>query len=215
MKKVKLLPGILLVVTSAIVSGQKVCTLANLSENIMYAGIENPIGISVSEIPNNHLRIIASDSLCRIEKVNDNVYLITPLNSGALNLMVLNMENDTQEVIGSYPFRVKLVPMPDIFIAGQKGGKIFKSLIFAMPYILAESPGFFTYDAKYRVNSFNITFTTDTDQSFSSNSNRLMAEQLDVIAEMEAGQSFFLSDIVIQAPEGNRVLQDTIVYTIK
>lgn len=180
----------------------------------MYAYIENPIAISVSDIPNNHIKVIPSDSLCKIEKINDHLYVVTPAKTGGLDLIVMNIEDDKEELIGRYHFRIRLVPSPEIKLSWQKEGKINKNIIIAMPYVLAEIPASFDYEVRFKVIKFTLTFKNGIDQSFISESNRITDEQLDMIKGMDYGQSFILSDVIIQGPEGQRTLNIESTFTI-
>jgi len=214
MTKVKFTFSILLVLTSAIISGQPVGTIANVNENIMYAGIENPIRISVSEIPNDHLKITSSDSLCKIERISRHEYVVTPEKTGSLDLIVMNVENDEVEFIGSYTFRVRHVPSPEISICGKKEGKIQKNIILAAPYILVNSAPHFNYNLEFKVIRFTITYKNGIEQSFVSESNKFTNELVEFIKEMESGQSFTLTEIIIQGPGGQRVFNAGPTFTI-
>ncbi len=218
MKTVKLVLSILIVYASTSISGQKVCTIANLSENVLYRGIKNPIGISVSDIPNNHLKIILSDSLCKIEKLDNNNYLITPTAKTALNVLltVMNDQNGKEELISKYTFRVKRVPPPEIYLGGwKKVGKISKSSIFSNPNLYATRAPGFDYNIKFKVLRFTMKVNDSTGHSFNSESNKFTDEQLNIIREMLPGQSFTISDIMVDGPDGNGQLNSELLFTIE
>ena len=218
MKTVKLILGILLVYASTTISGQKVCTIANLCENILYRGIKNPIGISVSDIPNDHLKIILSDSLCKIEKLNNNNYLITPTAKTSLLvvLTVMNYQNGKEELIAKYTFRVKRVPPPEIYLGSwKKGGKIIKPFIFSSPYIYATKAPGFDYNIQFKVLGFTMKVNDSIGHSFISESNKFTDEQLNIIRDMLPGQSFTISDIKIDGPDWNGKLNSELLFTIE
>ncbi len=219
MKTAKLILGILLVYASTSISGQKVCTIANLSENMLYRGIKNPIGISVSDIPNDHLKIILSDSLCKIEKVDNNNYLITPptaKNYLMVLLTVMNYQNGKEELITKYTFRVKRVPPPEIYLGGwKKGGKINKSSILANPSLFATRAPGFDYNIQFKVLGFTMKVNDSIGHSLISESNKFTDEQLNKIRAMLSGQSFTISDIMIDGPDWNGKLNSELHFTIE
>ena len=218
MKTVKLILGILFVYASTTISGQKVCTIANLSENILYRGIKNPIGISVSDIPNDHLKIILSDSLCKIEKLDNNNYLITPTAKTSLNvvLTVMNYQNGKEELISKYTFRVKRVPPPEIYLGSwKKGGKISKSSILASPNLYATRAPGFDYNIQFKVLGFKMKVNDRTGRSLIAESNKFTDEQLNIIRALLPGQSFVISDIKVDGPDGNGQLNSELLFTIE
>jgi len=206
--------SMLFLYAGTVICGQKVCTVANLKANTLYAGIENPMAISVSDIPNDHLNILLSDSLCRLEKTDDNHYLITPRTAGQLDITVMNVQNGTEELIGKYTFRVRNIPNPEIKLSGKKEGKISRQLILAAPFLMAGIDNF-DFDVKFRVIRFILTMKHDTEHPLISESSQFTAEQLYAIKKMEPGQSFTLSGIIVSGPEGNKTLPDGATYTVE
>jgi hypothetical protein len=194
---------LMFVFSSMLMTGQKVCTIAVLSENFMYRGVVNPIAISVSDIPNNHLRIISSDSNCRIEKKDDHNYLITPKSKGmVLSLTVMNDQNGKAELIGEYKFRVKSLPPPSIALSGTKEGKIKKPVILANPYVLAFKPDYFDVAVKYKVAGVKIITKNERPISAVATGRSLSGEQIELIKGMKPGESFTLiTDVVIDGFE--------------
>ncbi len=206
---------IMFVFASMLMTGQKVCTIAVLNENFMYRGVANPIAISVSDIPNNHVRIISSDSNCRIEKKDDHHYLITPKSKGVvLSLTVMNDQNGKAELIGEYKFRVKSVPPPSISLSGTKEGKIIKPLILANPVVFAFNPDYFDLPVKYKVAGVKIITKNERPTSAVATGRSLSGEQIELIKGMKPGESFTLIvDVLMEGYEesGPKTIEATYV----
>jgi hypothetical protein len=181
---------------------------------VMYVGIKNPIAISVSDIPNNHLKIKLSDTLCEIEKVNDNNYLITPKGGLRLTLIVTNEQNGINEIIDSTTFRVKRVPSPDVLLCTMKPGAINKNIIAANPVIYVLRPAGFDIAVTFKLVEYTLTIQNKSKQSFQNKGRVLPDEQIALIKEMKSGETLIISDIIVEAPEGNRKLDSEFVYTI-
>jgi len=200
---------------SLITLGQKVCTIANKDENVLYVGVRNSIALSVSDIPNNNLKIMLSDSTCKVEKVDNNNYIITPKKGGRMEITVMNSSNGKEEIIGKYPFRAKRVPSPDISIMAKKPGLINKELVLSMPKIYALRPEGFDITAIFKVVEFKMAFSDTTVKHSNNKGNMLSNEQCAIIKGMKTGSYFTLYDVVVEAPEGIRTLPYKYTYILE
>ena len=127
-------------------------TVSATKMNVMYAGLENPIKVSVPGVPNEKVRVTCSSGTL-VPKGNGEFVVINP-SPGTLTVSV-SAENDSGAArpMGKMDFRVKRLPKPYASVSGVTGNKASSSQLGASPGLLCVYRDF-DYEAKPKVTSF-------------------------------------------------------------
>lgn len=136
--------------------------------NIVYAGIENPISIAVAGVPANQVQIkIVGGTIKDADSVKTTRYMVVPdWKSRTLQLTAYSLKNNDTAFYGTYHFRVKQIPMPEISISGKKcGSQLSKGMLRAAPFVTLQNAEDFPFNipAQYSIIEFTISFSKLTE----------------------------------------------------
>ncbi|NCU05830.1 MAG: hypothetical protein GXC73_17835 [Chitinophagaceae bacterium] len=125
-------------------------TIAIAAENIniLYAGVENPLKIAISDVPENHLEIEASQGT--LEK-KGNRYVLKNLKTGDVVIKIGYYYKTEQKKTEEVRFRVIPFPDPVITIADSRGGRVAASKIAQSKQI--------AIDEEWEITNYTIYFT--------------------------------------------------------
>jgi len=193
--------------------------------NVLYAGIENPVSIAISNVPTK--KITASIDNGTITQSGDH-WIVTPTSPGTATITaIVNVNGGINSI--SMNFKVREVPLPIAKVAGKSGGEINKSDLANTRGVIAQLEDF-NFDIIYRVEAFTVTvLTSQVERSFTSNSAAFTPEQKTLFQSLEAGQKVIISNIKAvsiekvcyvtgvcttstKGPEGTHDLKDVIFY---
>jgi gliding motility-associated protein GldM len=175
-------------------------TVSPTKMNVLYAGLANPLSISVPGISASNVKVSMTNG--RIEQKGSD-YVVFPEKVGAESVVSVSAVIDgTQKPIGSTKFRVKRVPNPVATVGGKNEGIIGKSQLLAEQGIYAEIPDF-DFEMKFTVTSFVVSsskggFVVDKP----ANGNRFTQEQLDLIKGLNPGSRLYIDNIVVKGDDG-------------
>jgi hypothetical protein len=85
--------------------------------NTLYFGIENPISIAVPQIDSKNVWIEAEGGT--FNKIDDSQYILIP-KSLNFNIRVFTANNNDTLFLGKRIFKVKYIPLPDVYIGNYK-----------------------------------------------------------------------------------------------
>ncbi len=181
--------------------------------NVFYLGLRNPVDISVPGVPKENIQ--ASMSNGRLLK-SGNAWVAIPARAGRESIVrVYAKIGDQRKSMGSQNFRVKTVPDPKPVVANSSGGSISTSLLAAQEVVLAQLPNFL-FDLKFEVVSFNMyTVIGAFLEEKSSSSNRITAEQKNLIRRAGRGNSITFENIKAKKPGGEIKDIGTISFRLK
>ena len=174
--------------------------------NVLYAGYENPVSVSVPGIPAN--RVVASMSGGVLQPTGAGKYIARPSEVGkdAVITVNANMEGRMQQM-GQYTFRVRKLPDPTAYIIvgddRSRGGRIAKAAILSAPGIgAAIDDGLL--DIPFRVLGFEAVFfdTMGNARPESSSGANFTDAQRNLIRSLRRGQRFYISRIQAVGPDG-------------
>ena len=94
--------------------------------NILYAGVENPLKIAISDVPETHLEIEASQGT--LEKKN-NRYILKNLKTGEVVIKIGYYYKTDQKKIEEVRFKVIPMPEPAVTFGDSKGGRVLAQKI--------------------------------------------------------------------------------------
>jgi gliding motility-associated protein GldM len=171
--------------------------------NVFYAGLDNPVSVSVPGIPNERLRVSIRNGSIR------------PLGNGKFNVNVMDgtdsdisvmasMENGENRNMGTIKFRVKRVPPPQVKFAGLTGdGSMTKGEIEATLGPIANYPNF-PFNAVCKVVSFTLSIVTNgpvEDYELNSNLLRDKPGLTERLKRLRKGERILLSNVKVLGPD--------------
>jgi hypothetical protein len=100
-------------------------TVSPTKMNVLYAGLANPISVSVPGISATNVKVSVSNG--RLEQSGAG-YFVYPDKVGVNSIVSVSAQIDgTVKQIGSMPFRVKRVPDPLATVANKNAGLISRN----------------------------------------------------------------------------------------
>lgn len=181
--------------------------------NVFYAGIENPISVSVPGVAAQNISISATNA--KLTKTAKG-WSIKPIKVGQdckITVSAKDAEGKYKAVGGAKPFRVKALPAPTAYISFQKDGReqkyrgqgkpISKANLVSAPGVRAELADA-DLDVKYRVTGFDITTFDSMGNALikPSDGAKFSSEQKAMINKLGKGKKFFISRIRAVGPDG-------------
>jgi len=170
--------------------------------NVLYAGLDNPISVSVPGIPTDRLSVSISNGT------------LTPTGKGTFNVKVMNgtkadvsvvanLENGEKRNMGTMTFRVKRVPKPSAkFGELTDNGKMTKSKIEGQVGLIAFYPDF-GYDATPKVTAFKLTIIGGGNiaEEYESKSNMLTFQMKERLKKLKRNERILLEEIKAIGPD--------------
>jgi len=185
-------------------------SISPVKMNVLYLGIDNPLSISISGVPDEKVSVAISHGT--ISKVSGNEYIARPAKTGDAKVEVFT-EIDGQSYTGIMEFRVKMLPIPIAKIAGKSGGNIEKADLLAQKGIIVDMEDFL-FDMRYTVTQFTVVVASDKgDRGSRSNSATFTSDQKELLNSLEKGTRVAFTDIRASGPNGVVDLRD-IVFAI-
>lgn len=196
---------------SSYIVGEPTAIISADMMNVFYAGIENPISVSVPGIPTQNINVSVSNG--RLTRTSKG-WSVRPTKAGVDCKIAVSAkgENGKMQSIGSKPFRVKLLPPPIAFIeytsngnpAKYKGSRpISKGNLLSAKGIKAELDDA-DLDVRYQVLGFDLNFFDSMGNSIvrTASSGRFTGEQQDIMRKMSKGKKFYISRVRAKGPDG-------------
>lgn len=196
---------------SSYIVGEPTAIISADMMNVFYAGIENPMSVSVPGVPTQNVSVSITNGILTRKGSG---WTVRPTKVGQdCNISVsAKMEGGKVQSIGSKPFRVKALPPPIGYIeyrengnpAKYKGGKAFaKANLISSNGVKAELDDA-DLDVRYNVLGFDITFfdSMGNGRIETSNSTAFTEKQLDLMRKMSRGKTFYISRIRAKGPDG-------------
>ena len=186
-------------------------TVSATMMNVLYAGIDNPISISVPGIPTQQVNAsMTNGSLSR----NGDLWIAKPSNVGSDAVITVTATIDGRsQTVNTTTFRVRKLPNPTPFISYKdasgnadkySGGKPFsKALLLQAPGIgAAIDDGLL--NISFSVLSFETVFFDSMGNAMPevSDGNNFSARQKEQIKRLSRGKRFYISRIKAKGPDG-------------
>jgi len=181
--------------------GRPALVVSPTKMNVFYIGVENPVEISVSGVPESNLRVSISDG--SISKAAQG-YIVKVKKPGKVNISVSAEIDGATKSMGSKEFRVKTVPDPIAKVAGKKEGFIAKNVLLTAPGPVAEMENF-DFELRFTISSFVVSATLKGgyDEEAKATGTRFNAKQLDLIRQVPAGRKVYIEQIKATGPDGS------------
>lgn len=189
-------------------------TVSPTKMNVFYAGIENPVSISVPGVPAD--KVMATITNGRIS-ARGRGYVVYPGKPGIKSVISVRakLENGKVVNIGSTEFRVKRVPNPIATVAGKNEGLIDKNVLLNEQGVFAEIPDF-DFKMNFKVTSFVVLSTREgyTDDKKASG-NRFTNDQISLMKRLNSGSRLIIEDIIAKGDDGSTRKLPAISFKIK
>ena len=181
--------------------------------NVMYAGIDNPIDISVPGVTPDRIRVKVNNGTVRQGKVKNpkgqnfgGNWIVKP-NAAGQNVQVIVTADMTgrPQTFAPYEFRVKSIPPPIAVFANRSTGSIARNIAAAQTGVYAIQPDF-DFDLRFNVTGFTVLYSDSRgDFEESSTSSNLTTRQKDLINRLTRGKNLIIKDIRAVGPDGRTV----------
>ena len=193
--------------------------------NMLYAGYNNPISVSVPGVPLN--KVQASMTNGTLQPVGPGKYIARPAKIGQdATITVTSMNTGRAQQMGQFSFRVRRLPDPTPFIAIKdehgngvryKGGGLAKAQLAGAEGIgAAIDDGIL--DIPFRVQSFETVFFDNMGNAVPmvSDGARFSARQKDTFRKLARSRRFYISRVTVSGPDGTtRTLQNPVEVIVK
>ena len=179
--------------------------------NVLYAGYDNPMSVSVPGIPSNKLNVSMTGGT--LTQKGDGHYIARPTNPGGDAVFTVSAQNEgrTQEM-GKFTFRVRKLPDPAPFIAYAdgnggtnhfRGGNLSKQILMGTEGIgAAIDDGLL--NITFRVQGFQTIFYDAMGNAvpFKSNGASFTDQQKNQIRGLARGKRFYITEVHAIGPDG-------------
>ena len=181
--------------------------------NVLYAGYQNPISVSVPGVPVNQVSLSMTGGT--LTRNGDGKYTAVPAKVGedVIFTVSANQEGHSTQ-IGTFPFKVRKLPDPMAYIQYKDangnvirykgGGKAIskKALLSATGLSAAIDDGLL--DIPFKVTGFTIYFTTRLGEFVprASQGDQFTDQQQALMRQLTKGKHFFISEIQVVGPDG-------------
>ena len=193
--------------------------------NVLYAGYNNPISISVPGVPLN--KISATMSGGTLQPVGPGRYIARPSKVGEnVTFTVTSTNTGRPQQMGQFSFRVRKLPDPTPYISMKdehgnptryKGGGLAKGQLVAATAIgAAIDDGIL--DIAFRVQSFETVFFDNMGNAvpMASEGASFSARQMETFRKLTRNRRFYISRVTVVGPDGlTRTLQNPMEVIVK
>ena len=178
--------------------------------NVLYAGYDNPMSVSVPGIPSSKLRVSMTGG--SFEQKGEGKYNARPTTPGTEAVITVSAESEGRmQEMGKFTFRVRKLPDPTAFIAyaaegGEerfRGGSLSKQILMSTDGIgAAIDDGLL--NIAFRVNSFEIVFFDAMGNAvpYQSNGAKFSDQQKAQMRGLARNKRFYIRDIHATGPDG-------------
>ncbi len=179
--------------------------------NIMYAGIANPIDISIPGYGSDKIRITkVVNGVSARERVKNpkgeyfpGEWSITPQTAGqTVQIYTATVEPDgTMKSQPAREFRCKALPAPIAMCGGKISGKIERQTLLAQKGVIATLPDADFYIV-YNIIGFSVLYTDNTGDHFEESTGwQFTQKQRDLMNRLTRGKTFTITNIKAQGPD--------------
>jgi len=182
--------------------GEAAAVISPTKMNVFYIGVENPVEISVSGVPQEKIRALCNGGTLTKQGGG---YIVTPSPgsktceisvSAEINGVVQNMKTQT--------FRVKNLPTPIASVSGIVGKSATKGELASSQGLQAKMPPDFDFELRYDVTSFRVSVTGagGYEKEEASRGAYFSDAQKTLFNGLRPGQRIFITDIKAKGPGG-------------
>jgi len=180
--------------------------------NILYVGVDNPLSIAVTSVPNKS--IIAKASLGKVS-YQYNTYVFNSEVPGATEITLYQKVKGNLKKIGSNYFRIKLIPDPVFKIASGKDS--IRLVEFQnQQYVRAELENF-DFDTRFTIKKFTaIIISKDTCKykEIENETNEIGESLHSEFTKLNVSDIVIFKNILVSGPGGERVIHPRMFFIL-
>lgn len=170
---------------------------------VMYAGLNNPISVSVPGVPNEKMKVSCSNGVL-VNKGNGQFIVQNPKAGECKITVTATMENGTEKNMGFTAFKVKNLPKPETSISGCPAGRVKAAALSSALGIMSVYPYTDFEDAKCKVTGYHMEIYKDgiaiEDKDHAGN---LFDQAMkDKLKKLKPGSRVFITNIKTNGPGG-------------
>ena len=183
--------------------------------NVFYAGLDNPVSVSVPGIPNERLSVSIDNG--KINPLGNGKFNVTVMNGTQANIAVVaTMENGEKRNMGTSAFRIKRIPNPKTRYAGLTAdGSLTKAEIEANQGVIAFYEGF-EFKAIPKVTSFMVSImSANGSEEYPQQGNTFDKKLNDRIQKLRRGDRFYINAIHAMGPDMRTVDLNGLMIKVK
>ena len=178
--------------------------------NVMYAGIANPIDVSVPGVSPDKIKVRVVNGSITTEKVKNSKgepfkgsWAVRPTAVGQNVQVIVSADISGKPLqFAPYEFRVKPIPPPIAIFAQKSTGTVPRATAAAQQGVFAILPDF-DFDLQYQVTGFSVLYSErGNDYEESSTSSNLTPKQKELIGRLTRGKNLIIKDIKALGPDG-------------
>lgn len=184
--------------------------------NVVYRGLDNPIDVSVAGF--SATKINATTTNGSLRQVGPGKYELKPGNQAVCKVSVsVETESGSKPMGEPFEFRVKNIPKPEPFFAGQTGsGTVPSGALRQQTDVKAILQDFDFEGVKYNVVEFTINVNKGGRiTNLTSNSNKLTGQQKSLLSNLGRGDQMQVRNIWAVGPDGQRKALAPIVLDVR
>jgi GldM C-terminal domain len=194
---IKYLCFILILCSNQVFFAQNVTVIANEKLNVLYMGLDNPVGIAMEKVPSEKLNVSISEGHS-IEKRENGLYNVRVNRSGKVTIFVEGNGATAQK-----EFRVKPIPdpRPSLNVSNAVNGVLKMSEAKNVEYLVAPIVNF-DIDAKCIVEGFSmvIKHSNGASEIYENKGPRFSTEILKVFGAVKENDFIMFYDISTRCP---------------
>jgi gliding motility-associated protein GldM len=184
----------------------KSAVVSPTSMNVLYAGLDNPISVSVPGVAQRDV-IASFDGPGVLERKADGSYSVKPTGKGTYKVKVSAKVDGNTMSMGEMEFRVKRVPDPvptldGIYFSGNMNAQKFKTTSGVVPKL-----DDFVFVTKFNIISYTITvITPDGIQKIACGQAKYDSKFRDMLdkGKIRKGCTVVFEDIFVLGPAGDK-----------
>jgi hypothetical protein len=187
-------------------------TVANERENIFYAGLSNPLSVTVENCPCKSIYLKTNNgkvtgNLCRYDYV--------PAKVGAAKITILKKTNGYFKRIGVAEFRVKRIPDPILMVGPSIGGNIQRVVLGHQQFIRTVIPNF-DISIHIEIDSFKIIIIKRENVLLSKTytGSAIAKDVRDAILSLSNNDTVLFKDVWAKFPDGTAIQLKPLVFNI-
>ncbi len=185
--------------------------------NVLYAGLENPISVSVPGVSVEKTHVSCDNGT--LVSLGNGKYMVTkPIPGKLCHITVTaDMENGEKRNMGSMEFRVKYLPKPEATISGVDGSRTTANTLASSLGMIISYGKDFEFEAKPRIVSFTYTVTVNGifTPPVKVNGNLFGSAAQTTFKKLQRGSHVIIDDIVAVGPDDRQVKLNSIALTIQ
>jgi hypothetical protein len=176
-----------------------VCEAAKM--NVVYAGIENPLSIAISDISPENLYLSTNKGV--LKGINGNYLLWLPFEEqGTVEITIGNLNLGQMGKIATRSFRIKTVPNPVATFGSKVSGEISKEEVKSVDFMSVRLEDFAFEGLKYTVKKFKLLGIPKKGNAtlFEASSSTLTPQMKQSLSTLGKGDIIMIYDIFVSFP---------------